>query len=148
MKRPNLDIRIWMPNRTVKYLFFISHNQSITQLISFQKHDEKTTVFRDQCFQEFGPWGYSHRAGGRDFGVSSPCGASSYWPCANYHLTCILVHTTYSTCLGITFSSLVTLGVFTSPTISWFAKTTSWDQSFGFNTKFATITNDLIKFTF
>jgi hypothetical protein len=30
-------------------------NQSITRLISFQKHDEKTTVFRDQCFQEFGP---------------------------------------------------------------------------------------------
>ncbi len=24
--------------------------------ISFQKHDEKTTVFRDQCVQEFGPW--------------------------------------------------------------------------------------------
>ncbi len=35
--------------------FFISLNQSITRLISFQKHDEKTTVFRAQCFQEFGP---------------------------------------------------------------------------------------------
>jgi hypothetical protein len=35
--------------------FFISRNQSITRLISFQKHDEKTTVFRDHCFQEFGP---------------------------------------------------------------------------------------------
>jgi hypothetical protein len=35
--------------------FFISRNQSITRLISFQKNDEKTTVFRDQCFQEFGP---------------------------------------------------------------------------------------------
>jgi hypothetical protein len=36
--------------------FFISCNQSILRLISFQKHDEKTTVFRDHCFQEFGPW--------------------------------------------------------------------------------------------
>jgi hypothetical protein len=35
--------------------FFISRNQSIRRLISFQKHDEKTTVFRDHCFQEFGP---------------------------------------------------------------------------------------------
>ncbi len=39
---------------------FISRNQSITRLISFQKHDEKTTVFRDHCFQEFGPWRNMH----------------------------------------------------------------------------------------
>jgi hypothetical protein len=44
-----------MPNRTFKYLFVYKRAQSITRLISFQKHDEKTTVFRDQCFQEFGP---------------------------------------------------------------------------------------------
>jgi hypothetical protein len=39
--------------------FFISCNQSIIRLISFPKHCEKTTVFRDQCFQEFWPWGDS-----------------------------------------------------------------------------------------
>jgi len=37
-------------------VFFISRNQSIRRIFSFQKHDEKTTVFRDHCFQEFGPW--------------------------------------------------------------------------------------------
>jgi hypothetical protein len=62
MKSPNLDMRIWMPNRTFKHLFIYkcAHFLSLEinyMTFSFQKHDEKATVFRDQCFQEFGPSG-------------------------------------------------------------------------------------------
>jgi hypothetical protein len=55
-----------MPNRTFKYLFVYKRlhflSLEINQLhddYTFQKHDEKTTVYRDQCFQEFGPCMYS-----------------------------------------------------------------------------------------